>query len=85
MPGNEKPVFFFDTDGILYSRLFGGEGEHLQVLLRGKKQNFRGVGFNLGDKIDLLKKDAHCRIFFSPMLNRYQGMLNWQLRIVDIQ
>lgn len=86
MPGNEKPVFFFDTDdGILYSRLFGGEGEHLQILLRGKKQNFRGVGFNLGDKIDLLKKDAHCRIFFSPMLNRYQGMLNWQLRIVDIQ
>ncbi len=83
-PGNEKPVFLDRQADVVSCKAIGGNRQHIQVTIRGSYTNYRGVGFGLGDKYEDIRRDPHRQITFSPMINRYRGVVDWQLRIVDI-
>ena len=83
-PGNERPVFVDRDAEIVSSRTIGGNGEHLQLLVRGRLQNYRGVGFNLGHKYRDLCQSPRCQLQYSPSLNRYRGGEEWQLQVYGI-
>lgn len=83
-PGNEKPVFMDPEADVVSCKAIGGNSQHIQVTIRGSYMNYRGVGFGLGDKYEDIRRNPHRQITFSPMINRYRGVVDWQLRIVDI-
>jgi len=83
-PENERPVFVDPSASILSCRTIGDNGQHLQLTLRGKYENFRGVGFGLGKKRKDVLAHPTRKILFTPMLNRFRGKVDWQLRVTDI-
>lgn len=83
-PMNERPLFVDDEASIVHCKLIGSNREHLQVAVRGKYQNYKGVGFGLGDRYQDVKANPQRRISFYPAVNRYRGNVEWQLRIMDV-
>lgn len=83
-PDNEKPIFIDKKAQIISCKAIGGLGQHLQLTVRGKYTNFRGIGFGLGEKIIELKKQPERSITFTPMMNRFRGSVEWQLRVLDV-
>jgi single-stranded-DNA-specific exonuclease len=83
-PENEKPVFVDKNATVVSCKAIGANGEHLQLTLRGKYSNYRGIGFGLGDRYAAIKQNPQREISFSPMINRYRGTIEWQLRVIDI-
>lgn len=82
---NERPVFE-ETDPLICStKNIGRENNHLKVTFRGKFKNYQGVGFGLGSKVMRLKTDENNRVHYSPMLNRFKSLCQWQVKIIDIQ
>ncbi|MFV0437337.1 MAG: single-stranded-DNA-specific exonuclease RecJ [Desulfopila sp.] len=83
-PENERPVFVDPSASVLTCRTIGANRQHLQLTLRGKYANYRAVGFGLGRKKKEIESQPTRKIVFTPMINRYQGTTDWQLRITDI-
>ncbi len=57
-PGNPQPIFHDPAVTILDSRAVGRDSEHLQVTIRGKYANLKGIGFSLGNQIERCSKAA---------------------------
>jgi len=83
-PGNDRPVFIDENATILNCRKVGSDGAHLQVAIRGKFANFKGIGFGFGKLLSSLQKNPYRSITYSPTINRYRGTKSWQIRIIDI-
>lgn len=83
-PENERPVFRDKNASIVNCRAIGSLGQHLQLTIRGKYANYRGVGFGLGARYDEVRRNPDRSILFTPMINRYRGTTEWQLQITDI-
>ncbi len=83
-PQNQKPVFIDKDATVVSCKTIGSNNEHLQLTLRGKYSNYRGIGFGLGDRYEAIKRDPQRQVSFSPMINRYRGAIEWQLRVIDI-
>jgi single-stranded-DNA-specific exonuclease len=83
-PGNERPLFFDEKATIVHSKKVGISGDHLQVAIRGKYSNFKGIGFGLGDLHSNIQKKPFCSILYSPTINRYRRTKSWQVRIIEI-
>ncbi len=83
-PENTKPLFSDNNAMVVNCKAIGANGQHLQLVVRGKFENYRGVGFGLGDRYKEVKKNPERRVLFSPMVNRFRGQFEWQLRVVDI-
>lgn len=83
-PGNEAPIFRDRQSCIIDAKTVGRDMEHLQVSIRGKLNNFKGIGFGLGGKIDDIQRVPIRPIRYCPTLNRFRGSASWQIRIIDI-
>lgn len=83
-PENEKPVFIDRNASVVSCKAIGGNGQHLQLTIRGKYTNYRAVGFGLGARHDDVKRNPEREVSFTPMINRYRGAIDWQLRVIDI-
>jgi len=83
-PGNDRPVFVDPAASIVASRTIGNSGQHLSLTLRGKYDNHRAVGFGLGRKRAEIQQTPTRRLTFTPMVNRFKGAIDWQIRVVDI-
>ncbi len=83
-PENEKPIFVDNAAQIIQCRQIGANRQHLQLTVRGQYANHRGVGFGLGDRYADIRKNPQRQISFTPMLNRFRGNIDWQLRILAI-
>jgi single-stranded-DNA-specific exonuclease len=82
--GNRKPVFM-DSKALVYDcHTIGHHGNHLKVLFRGKYANRKGVGFNLGNRKELLQGKTHNHIIYTPSLNRFKNSVSWEIRLLDI-
>jgi single-stranded-DNA-specific exonuclease len=82
--GNRKPVFM-DSKALVYDyQTIGHHGNHLKVLFRGKYANRKGVGFNLGNRKELLQGKTHSHIIYTPSLNRFKNSVSWEIRLLDI-
>ncbi len=81
---NEKPIFYDKNVVVNEARVLGRENEHLHLTLRGTDMNYRGIGFSLGEKINLVREKKECEIIYTLSPNRYREKLDWQIRILDI-
>ncbi len=83
-PGNLQPIFCDNAVRIVDSRTVGKDSEHLQLTIRGKYSNLKGIGFSLGGRIDEIQKVPHRSMLFVPTLNRFRGNVSWQVRVIDV-
>ena len=83
-PGNDSPVFIDKNTKIINSKLVGKGSEHLQVAIRGKYTNYKGIGFGLGKCRDNVQENPERNMVYSLTKNRFRGTTSWQVRIIDI-
>ena len=86
-PGNMAPVFMaenlVDTG---YARTVGQDDAHLKVsVTQEDSYKIDGIGFNLGNKISKVTSRKTFNAVFSIDENEWQGNINLQLKIRDIQ
>ncbi|NAS12450.1 single-stranded-DNA-specific exonuclease RecJ [Poritiphilus flavus] len=85
-PGNRAPVFMANRlrdNG--YARGVGEEGKHLKLSVVQEGGLLGGIGFNLGEKLDLVKDGKSFDAVFSLDENEWQGRVSLQLRLRDIR
>jgi single-stranded-DNA-specific exonuclease len=82
--GNEAPVFMDEKSCIVDAKTVGRDCQHLQVSIRGRISNFKGIGFGLGKKIDDIQRSPVRQLLYSPTINRFRGAVSWQVRIIDL-
>ena len=87
-PGNMSPVFI--SKGLTdtgYGKCVGEDKTHLkcQVKQEGSKAAFDVIGFNLGDKLDLIKAGKKFDAVYSLDENTWNGNTKIQLKLKDIR
>ncbi len=83
-PGNPQPIFQEISATILDSRAVGRESEHLQVTIRGKYTNLKGIGFSLGKLLADIQRQPKRSMIYTPTMNRFRGNVSWQVRVIEI-
>lgn len=83
-PGNPQPVFQDPAVTIIDSRAVGRDSEHLQVTIRGRYANHKGIGFSLGKLLSDVQRQPKRNMIYTPTMNRFRGNVNWQVRVIDI-
>jgi len=86
-PGNPAPVFvagpLVDTG---YARTVGEGGAHLKLAVTQDGSGpIGGIGFGLGDRLDLIQGGREFYAVFSIEENHWQGRTSTQLKIRDIR
>ena len=83
-PGNMKPVFIsrnvFDSG---YSSIV--KEKHIRFSLKQDEHFFNGIGFNMSEKFELLKKNKPLDIVYHLELNEWNGESSLRLRIIDLK
>ena len=86
-PGNMTPVFM--AKGVQdtgYGKGVGEDEKHLKLtLVQNGSKPIGAIGFNLGDKLSLVKNRQQFDIVFSIEENEWNGQVNLQLKIKDIR
>ncbi|BHH83107.1 hypothetical protein LA52FAK_13960 [Desulforhopalus sp. 52FAK] len=83
-PGNESPIFLDRNTKVVQAKTVGKLNSHLNLIIRGEYSNYKGIGFNLGDRVSIVQENPESTIYFAPTKNRYRGTVSWQLRVVDL-
>ena len=83
-PGNLQPIFQDRMARIVDSRVVGKAAEHLQLTIRGKYVNLKGIGFSLGNRINEVQRESERILIFAPTINRFRGNVSWQVRVLDV-
>lgn len=80
-PSNPQPVFRDKNIKLIQCRTVGQSDAHLSVTVRGTFNNYRGIAFNLGNRISEVQENPHKSATFTPTKNRFRGQVSWQVRI----
>jgi len=83
-PGNEMPIFADKTAKIVDSKRVGKNLEHLQVAIRGKYSNLKGIGFGFGERRVEIQQNPQRDLRYTPTKNRFRGRTSWQIRVIDL-
>ena len=87
-PGNMSPVFLTrNLTDTGFGKCVGADKTHLkcQVKQEGSNVKFDVIGFNLGEKLDLIKQGKKFDAVFSLDENTWNGNTTIQLRLKDIR
>ncbi|RXG18013.1 exonuclease RecJ [Leeuwenhoekiella aestuarii] len=87
-PGNMTPVFMTDKlKDTGYGKCVGADEAHLKcaVTQTGNNTTVGAIGFNLGDKCDLIQHKKTFKAAYSLDLNEWNGNVSIQLKLRDIQ
>ena len=87
-PGNMRPTFM--TKNLVdtgYGKKVGAEETHLKVTVaqHGKESRIGGIGFNLGDKHELITNQKPFMAAYSLDENEWNNEVSLQLRLKDIK
>lgn len=86
-PGNMAPVFMasnLQDNG--YAKCVGTEQNHLKCRLKSSSNtSFSAIGFNLGNKCELLQNGGKVKAIFTIEENHWNGNVEFQLNLKDIQ
>lgn len=88
-PNNMMPVF--KTKGVLdngWASTVGDDGKHLRFKVHQQDNstiNFGAIGFNLGDKLELISSGKPFNICYTIEENHWNDQTTLQLNIKDIQ
>jgi single-stranded-DNA-specific exonuclease len=83
--GNERPVFRDCNAKVVEYRRVGQNGEHLQATFRSDSGGCKGIGFNLGERAEVLNEQRTCEVVYSVTPSRFNGRVRWQIQILDLQ
>ena len=86
-PGNLAPVFL--SEGLKdtgYAKQVGGDGKHLKLsVTQNGSPAIGGIGFSLGDKLEVIRKQPAFSAVYAIEENEWQGNVSLQLRVKDIR
>jgi single-stranded-DNA-specific exonuclease len=85
-PGNMTPIFM--TKNIKdtgYGKCVGEDDKHLRLTASQGKEKIVSIGFNLGNKIDLITNKKAFDAVYSIDENHWQGNVSLQLKLRDIK
>ncbi|MCQ0110958.1 single-stranded-DNA-specific exonuclease RecJ [Zhouia amylolytica] len=92
-PGNMTPVFM--TQNLMdtgYGKGVGADEAHLKITVTqsfestiGDSKSIAGIGFNMGDKIELIKNKKPFSAVYSIDENEWNGNVSLQLKLKDIR
>jgi len=85
-PGNMSPVFMSqDVKDIGYGKCVGEDDKHIKLTVsQFGEGKIEGIGFNLGNKLELIKNKKLFKVAYAIDENHWQGTIKLQLRIKDI-
>jgi len=82
-PGNLRPVFITrNVRDTGYSKVL--KDQHIRFVLQEHDRIFTGIGFNMVNKFDLLKKNLPLNVVYTLDWNEWNGERLIQLKIIDI-
>ncbi len=86
-PGNMTPIFIAEQlQDTGYAKPVGEDDKHLKLTAtQHDGANFSGIGFNLGNKINLIKNKHYFSAAFSVEENEWNNKINLQLNLRDIK
>ena len=86
-PGNMTPIFMSENlRDTGYGKGVGEDDKHLKVrVTQTGKEKVAGIGFNLGDKIDLILNKKPFKAVYSVDKNEWNGNVSLQLKLRDIK
>ncbi|OUS01535.1 single-stranded-DNA-specific exonuclease RecJ [Flavobacteriales bacterium 33_180_T64] len=85
-PGNMAPIFM--TENLRdtgYGKCVGEDDKHLRLTAEQGNERIISIGFNLGNKIDLIKNRNRFDAVYSIDENHWQGRVSLQLKLRDIK
>lgn len=86
-PGNMSPVFMTQNlEDTGYGKCVGGDDLHLKCRVKQTQNNVAidAIGFNLGNKCDLITEKKKFRAVYSIDENEWNGNISVQLKLRDI-
>jgi single-stranded-DNA-specific exonuclease len=83
-PGNEMPMFEDPAAKVIDTRKVGRDMEHLQITIRTKYSQLKGIGFGLADRAHDIQQQPVRKIIYTPTINRFRGTQSWQVRVIDL-
>ncbi|MFK7782955.1 single-stranded-DNA-specific exonuclease RecJ [Psychroserpens sp.] len=85
-PGNMTPIFMTENlKDTGYGKCVGEDEKHLRITATQGHQKIVSIGFNLGNKLDLIKDRKPFNAVYSIDENHWQGNVSLQLKIRDIK
>ncbi|MCD2258381.1 single-stranded-DNA-specific exonuclease RecJ [Psychroserpens luteolus] len=85
-PGNMTPIFMTENlKDTGYGKCVGDDDKHLRLTATQDHNKVVGIGFNLGDKITLIKNQKPFNAVYSIDENHWQGQVSLQLKLRDIK
>lgn len=83
-PDNMRPIFLAkNVRDTGYSKLV--KEAHISFNLTQGNNSVRGIGFNMPDKIDIVKSGRPFDIVFQLQLNEWQGTQSIQMQVIDLK
>ena len=86
-PGNMTPIFMTeDLKDTGYGKCVGEDDKHLRITATQNGNNkLVGIGFGLGEKLDLITNRKHFKAVYSIDENHWQGRTTLQLKLRDLK
>ena len=86
-PQNMTPVFWSkNVNDTGYGKTIGQNETHLKLFVKqNNSEGISGIGFDLGNKLEILKNNKRFDIIYSIDENEWNGSLSLQLRVKDIK
>lgn len=85
-PGNMTPIFMTQNlKDTGYGKCVGEDNKHLRLTVKQGRSKFVGIGFNIGDKLSLIKDNNLFDAAYSIDENHWQGQVSLQLKLRDIK
>ncbi len=86
-PGNMTPIFMTENlKDTGYGKCVGGDDKHLRItVVQPKSEKIVAIGFNLGDKCDLITDRKYFKAVYSIDENVWNGKVSLQLKLRDIK
>jgi single-stranded-DNA-specific exonuclease len=82
---NARPIFRDANATIIDARAIGSRKEHLQLSFRSDFGTCKGIGFSLGEKIDMVRGKRGCEVIYTISGNRYKERMSWQIQVLDVR
>jgi single-stranded-DNA-specific exonuclease len=83
-PDNMRPIFLAkNVRDTGYSKLV--KEAHISFNLTQCKNSVRGIGYNMPDKIEIVKSGKPFDIVFQLQLNEWQGTQSIQMQVIDLK
>lgn len=83
-PDNMRPIFIAkNVRDTGYSKLV--KEAHISFNLTQGNNSVRGIGYNMPDKIDIVKSGKPFDIVFQLQLNEWQGTQSIQMQVIDLK